>query len=89
MSPSGPSIAKPSGDHTPLVFGSHKTLEGLSASSLAKIRLAGSGSCDAGRAAFLLNFRGRVFANRERLYRISALVDARPILLSILYLAAT
>jgi hypothetical protein len=33
------------------------------------------GSCDAGWPALLPNLRGRVFADRERLYRIFALVE--------------
>jgi hypothetical protein len=48
------------------------------ASSLAKIFLAVSGSCDAGWTALFPNFRGCVFADRERLYRIFALVTPLP-----------
>jgi hypothetical protein len=40
--------------------------------------LAVSGSCDAGWTALFPNFRGRVFADRERLYRIFALVVPAP-----------
>ena len=50
--------------------------------------MAGSGSCDAGRPRLLPNIRCRVFADRERLCRISALVDAPPkFSLSIHYLS--
>jgi hypothetical protein len=45
------------------------------ASTLAEIFLAVSGSCDAGRPALFPDLCGRVFADRERLYRISALIE--------------
>jgi hypothetical protein len=44
--------------------------------SPAKILLAISGSRDAGRAAFLPCLRDRAFTDRERLYRVLALVGA-------------
>jgi DNA-directed RNA polymerase subunit RPC12/RpoP len=50
-------------------------LEARDASSFAEIFLAVSGSCDAGRTALFPDLCGRVFADRERLYRIFALIE--------------
>jgi hypothetical protein len=50
-------------------------LEARDASSLSEIFLAVSGSCDSGWTALFLDLYGRVFADRERLYRISALIE--------------
>jgi hypothetical protein len=70
-------MANPPGDILPAAF-CFFTDRGRSASSLAKIFLAGSGSCDAGRPRLLPNIRCRVFADRERHRRISVLVAGRP-----------
>jgi hypothetical protein len=50
-------------------------LEARDASSFAEIFSAVSGSCDAGRTALFPDLCGRVFADRERLYRIFALIE--------------
>jgi hypothetical protein len=50
-------------------------LEARDASSLAEIFLAVSGSCDTGRTALFSGLCGRVFADREWLCRIFALIE--------------
>jgi hypothetical protein len=74
LCPSGLSAAKPSADHIPL-GGFVQTTDQKHASSLAKILLAIS----AGRVALLPCLCGRVFADRERFYRIFALAGASKI----------